>query len=159
MNSLGIAILELKRLSRNRFARVATIVVCLMPLLYSFLYLYAFWDPYDNLEKMPVAIVNQDQAMNKDNHTVSAGEELVNKLKEDHTVGWRFTDEAEANKVLVTEIMNWQSSFPPTSHKISLIQAKIQFPELKQKKLNCYTTQTRVITFWLNRSEIRLQPI
>lgn len=100
MNSLGIAILELKRLSRNRFARVATIVVCLMPLLYSFLYLYAFWDPYDNLENMPVAIVNQDQAMNKDNQTVSAGEELVNKLKEDHTVGWRFTDEAEAQQGL-----------------------------------------------------------
>ena len=100
MNSLGIAILELKRLSRNRFARVATIVVCLMPLLYSFLYLDAFWDPYHNLESMRVAIVNQDQAANKDNQTVRAGEELVNKLKADHTVGWRFTNESDAKQGL-----------------------------------------------------------
>ena len=100
MNSLRIALLELKRLSRNRFTRVATIVVCLMPLLYSFLYLDAFWDPYHNLESMRVAVVNQDQTAYKNHQTINAGKDLVNKLKNDHSMDWDFTSESDAQKGL-----------------------------------------------------------
>ncbi|MDP4127529.1 MAG: YhgE/Pip domain-containing protein [Bacillota bacterium] len=87
---------ELKRLSRNRFASLAAVVILLIPLLYSCLYLYAFWDPYNHLERMQVAVVNLDQAATKDEQTVNAGKDLVEKLKDDHTVGWKFTNQQEA---------------------------------------------------------------
>ena len=37
---------ELKRFGRGRLPRVAIVVLVLMPLLYSALYLAAFWDPF-----------------------------------------------------------------------------------------------------------------
>lgn len=88
--------LELKRLSRNRFASIAAVVILLIPLLYSFLYLYAFWDPYNHLERLQVAVVNQDLSAAKDERTVNAGKDLVDKLKDDRTVGWDFTNQQEA---------------------------------------------------------------
>ena len=134
MNSLGIAILELKRLSRNRFARVATIVVCLIPLLYSFLYLDAFWDPYHNLASMKVAIVNQDQAANKDNQTVQAGEELVNKLKNDHTLGWRFTNESDAKQGLSDGYYELAIVIPSDFSQTILNSAQDPLPVVEPKK-------------------------
>ncbi|TGE31390.1 YhgE/Pip domain-containing protein [Desulfosporosinus sp. Sb-LF] len=88
--------LELKRLSRNRFAALAAVVIMLIPLLYSSLYLYAFWDPYEHLERMHVAIVNQDVPAARQEQTVKAGQELVAKLKDDSSVGWKFTTQEDA---------------------------------------------------------------
>lgn len=88
--------LEIKRLLRNRFATLAAIVILLIPLLYSFLYLYSFWDPYGHLERIRVAVVNQDQAAKSNDQIVNAGQDLVKKLKEDHTVGWNFTNPQDA---------------------------------------------------------------
>lgn len=47
-------------------------VVILIPLLYSFFYLKAFWDPYGNLENVKVGIVNLDTGVGDQNK----GEEL-----------------------------------------------------------------------------------
>lgn len=87
---------ELKRLSRNRFASLAAVVILLIPLLYSFLYLYAFWDPYNHLERIQVAVVNQDVGATRDQNSVHAGKDLADKLKDDHTVGWDFTNLKDA---------------------------------------------------------------
>lgn len=88
--------LELKRLSRNRFAILAASVLVLLPLLYSSLYLYAFWDPYEHLERLKVAIVNQDIPVTREDQTIESGKDLVDKLKDDHSVGWEFTSQEAA---------------------------------------------------------------
>lgn len=33
----------------------------MLPLLYGALYLWSFWDPYGRLDKIPVALVNDDK--------------------------------------------------------------------------------------------------
>ncbi|CAA7603002.1 Phage infection protein, YhgE, N-terminal [Acididesulfobacillus acetoxydans] len=96
MQFVHLAHMELKRLWRNRFARLAALALCFMPLLYSFLYLSAFWDPYGHLDHLKVAVVNLDRAAVRNGETIHAGEDLVKKLKGDSSVGWRFTNEADA---------------------------------------------------------------
>ena len=61
MTSLHIARTEWKRVTSSRLFRAGIIVVALIPLLYGALYLWAFWDPYGNLDQIPVAIVNLDE--------------------------------------------------------------------------------------------------
>lgn len=100
MKSLKIAGNDLKNLFSNRFKRVAVVVITLMPLLYSFLYLYAFWDPYSKLEKMPVAIVQMDKGSTKDGENVNYGNDVVDNLKENKKVKWEFIGFEEANKGL-----------------------------------------------------------
>ncbi|MDF2540219.1 MAG: yhgE [Herbinix sp.] len=41
-----------------RIVVVAAIII--IPLLYSYFYLGAFWDPYSRLKSLPVAVVNND---------------------------------------------------------------------------------------------------
>ncbi|MCX7950326.1 MAG: YhgE/Pip domain-containing protein, partial [Clostridiales bacterium] len=92
MRALKIAIKDIKELFTNRFNRVAVIVVALMPLLYSYLYLYAFWDPYSKLDKMPVAVVNLDKGSVKDGENVNYGNDLVDELRDNTKIKWEFVD-------------------------------------------------------------------
>jgi len=101
MNFLKIARVELKQLLSTRYARVALVVVTLMPLLYSFVYLAAFWDPYGNLKNLPVAVVNQDKGYQEGEKKIAAGQELVDELKNNDTVKWYFVDEKEAYQGLL----------------------------------------------------------
>lgn len=92
MKALKVAAGELERIIKNRFIRVAVIVVAFMPLLYSFLYLYAFWDPYSKLDKLPVAVVNEDKGGISEGKERNFGDEIVKKLKENREFKWEFTD-------------------------------------------------------------------
>jgi putative membrane protein len=96
MKSVGIARYELKQLWSHRRVRLATAVITLVPLLYGALYLWAFWDPYAQLDKLPVALVNQDQSVVHDNDRISAGADLVDELMESDAVGWTPVSASEA---------------------------------------------------------------
>ena len=52
---------DLKRYSRGTLPRVAIITVVLLPLLYGAMYLWAFWNPFAEVNKVPVALVNADR--------------------------------------------------------------------------------------------------
>ena len=79
MRSFEIALLELKRLVSERTFRLAVAVVCLVPLLYGVLYLWAFWDPYERLDKLPsrVALVVEDRPAQVAGKTLAVGNDLV----------------------------------------------------------------------------------
>ena len=72
MTSLHIARTEWKRVTSSRLFRAGIVVVALIPLLYGALYLWAFWDPYANLDQIPVAIVNLDEPHEVDGTTLQA---------------------------------------------------------------------------------------
>ena len=97
MNFLKVARRDISNIFRNRFIRVSVIAIIIVPLLYSLLYLAAFWDPYSRLDKMPVAVVNLDKGALKDGAQVSYGKDLVDKLKNNEKVGWKFVSQKEAD--------------------------------------------------------------
>lgn len=90
MNFMKIAWRDISSIFKNRFIRVSVTAIIIVPLLYSMLYLYAFWDPYNKLADMQVAVVNLDKGGTKDGEVVSYGKDLVDKLKDNKKVGWRF---------------------------------------------------------------------
>lgn len=92
MKAFNVANFEIQRLVKNRFIRVAVIVIAFMPLLYSFLYLYAFWDPYSKLDKLPVAVVNQDKDQQYDGKNVNYGSDIIKNLKKNNEFKWSFVD-------------------------------------------------------------------
>lgn len=79
------------------FKAIVIIAIIIIPLLYSGFYLKAFWDPYGNLEGIPVAIVNKD----KGNENENLGKELADKLLENATMKFTVLDEEEAQDGLV----------------------------------------------------------
>src|SRR5690242_16551912 len=92
--------MELRRFLRGRLTAAALVVLAVIPLLYGALYLAAFWDPYGNLDKIPVALVNEDRPATAGTETVHAGQDLADALQDRHVFGWHRTDEREAERGL-----------------------------------------------------------
>ncbi|WP_194793272.1 YhgE/Pip family protein [Raineyella fluvialis] len=93
---------ELRRFSRSRMQRLAIVAACLIPLLYGALYLWAFWNPTGHLDRIPVAIVDQDTGATKDGTAVHAGRDLTDELVRTGTLQWHTTDGATAHEGLVS---------------------------------------------------------
>lgn len=100
MNFLKVAWRDISSIFKNRFIRVSVIAIIIVPLLYSLLYLDAFWDPYARIKDMPVAVVNEDKGSVKDGEKVNYGEDLVDNLKKKQEVGWRFVTKKQAEEGL-----------------------------------------------------------
>lgn len=96
MDFIKIAWRDISSIMKNRFIRVSVTAIIVVPLLYSLLYLYAFWDPYTKLKDMPVAVVNMDQGGTMDDKKVNYGENIVDNLKKNDQIGWRFVSFDEA---------------------------------------------------------------
>ncbi|TXI64837.1 YhgE/Pip domain-containing protein [Mycolicibacterium mageritense] len=71
---------DLKRFSRGTMPRVAVITIILMPLLYGAMYLWAFWNPFGDVNKVPVALVNEDRGTVTQGQLVKAGDEVSDAL-------------------------------------------------------------------------------
>ncbi|MFB6985829.1 YhgE/Pip family protein [Streptomyces sp. NPDC056304] len=98
MRSPRLAALELKRFGRGKLPVAALIALLLLPLLYGALYLCSFWDPYGRLDKIPVALVNDDKGVTADGKRVAAGDEITGKLLDSKTFEWHEVSSAEAHK-------------------------------------------------------------
>ena len=97
MTTLRLALSELKRMTSGRLPRLAIIAMCMVPLLYGALYLYANWDPYAHLHNVKAAIVNLDAGSSQDGKELKVGDDVTAELLEDGTFGWTVVNsEAEA---------------------------------------------------------------
>lgn len=90
---------ELRRF-RSGLPLLALIFVLLVPAIYGALYLAANWDPYGNMERLPVAIVNEDRPVEFEGRTLTTGADITRELREDHAFDWRETSREEAEEGL-----------------------------------------------------------
>ncbi|MFE0189068.1 YhgE/Pip family protein [Streptomyces sp. NPDC059008] len=98
MRSPKLAALELRRFGRGKLPRLGLVALMLIPLLYGALYLCSFWDPYDRLDKIPVALVNDDRGATADGKKITAGDDLAEKVKDSNTFDWQEVSSADAAK-------------------------------------------------------------
>ncbi|MFF4405553.1 YhgE/Pip family protein [Streptomyces sp. NPDC001404] len=100
MRSPKLAALELKRFGRGKLPRAALVALLLLPLLYGALYLWSFWDPYGRLDKVPVALVNDDRGATVDGKKLTAGDSIADGLHDSKSFKWQETSAADARKGL-----------------------------------------------------------
>jgi putative membrane protein len=72
---------DLKKYSRGTLPRIAMITIILMPLLYGAMYLWAFWNPFAEVNKVPVALVNEDRGASAQGQRLEAGDEVAAALE------------------------------------------------------------------------------
>ena len=89
---------EIRRFGRSRMTRAAVVVLMLLPLVYGALYLWAFWDPFGQVNKMPVALVNADRGATVSGVHVNAGDEIAKSLTADHSLDWNVVSDEEARR-------------------------------------------------------------
>ena len=86
---------DFKRYYRGRMPRLAVVVIILMPLLYGALYLWAFWNPFGNVNNLPVAIVNLDEGADAMGEPLDAGTQVVQGIVASGQLQTHVVDEAE----------------------------------------------------------------
>lgn len=75
---------------KSKLKFLVVLVICFIPMIYGFIFLSAFFNPYGLLNKLPVAIINMDNGSKKDNTSVNFGDAIVKNLKENNKVHWEF---------------------------------------------------------------------
>lgn len=87
---------DFKRYYRGRMPRLALIVIVLMPLMYGALYLWAFWNPFDAVNKIPVALVNVDRGATVQGTPLNAGKQVADGLIASDQLDLHVVSEQEA---------------------------------------------------------------
>lgn len=91
---------EWKKLLHNKILLVVILAVIAIPSIYTTLFLGSMWDPYGNTDKLPVAVVNEDQPVEYQGAVLDIGGELVKKLKEEKSLDFHFVEKKEGEQGL-----------------------------------------------------------
>lgn len=74
----------------------------IIPSLYAWFNIEAFWDPYGNTKNLKVAVINDDEGYNFKNQDFNFGEKIVDNLKENNQLDWQFTSRKKSYHGLET---------------------------------------------------------
>jgi putative membrane protein len=99
VKTIRLALLELRRF-RGPLLRLVPLGLALIPLVSASVYLWSAWDPFGRTDRIPVAVVNEDQPVTSRGELIDAGQLLVSQLRQDRTFDWRFVPEGPARRGL-----------------------------------------------------------
>lgn len=91
---------DIKSISANIFALIVIIGLTILPALYAWFNIKSSWNPYGNLSKISIAIVNQDKGAKILDKNINIGKIAVDNLKENKTLDFNFVSKEEADKGL-----------------------------------------------------------
>mgnify|MGYP004448073465 FL=1 len=134
-NIIKIFVRDIRSIAKNWVALIIIIGLMILPSLYAWFNIRASWDPYGNTGGIKVAIVNKDTGGNLKDKFINVGEELVEKLKENTSLGWCFVSEEEGNNGVHTGKYYATIIIPEefTSETLSIINNSIKRPTLIYK--------------------------
>jgi len=127
---------EWQNIYKNPFLIVVLLAIILVPMLYSLVFLSAFWDPYSKTDHLPIAVINNDKGAELDGKTLNIGNDFVNGLKDNDKFDWKFTNKEKAMEGLDNEDYYMVIEIPGNFSE----NASTLLDENPQKmKLNYYT--------------------
>ncbi|RNA70052.1 YhgE/Pip domain-containing protein [Alteribacter keqinensis] len=89
---------ELQGILQRKKLLIALIGIMLMPLLYGGVLIWSFWDPYGQIEELPVAVVNEDTGTMVDGIEFRAGDDFIENLQNDPALNFHFVDNETARE-------------------------------------------------------------
>src|SRR5690625_3494221 len=89
---------EFKRLFAKKTVLLSVLICIFVPLVYAMIMLSPKWGPYDNLDNLPIAVVNSDEGAVKDGEEINVGNELIDNLQDNEELGWEFVTAEEAQR-------------------------------------------------------------
>ncbi|HFU6610450.1 YhgE/Pip domain-containing protein [Bacillus cereus group sp. TH43LC] len=87
---------DLRNVAKHWAAIVIVVGLMILPSLYAWFNIKASWDPYGNTKDVPIAVSNQDAGSNLRGKDINIGDEIVDSLKKNKNLGWKFVDEKQA---------------------------------------------------------------
>ena len=89
---------DLKDVFTNFALLIIIIGLAILPSLYAWFNIKASWDPYGNTANIKVAVVNEDKGAKIFDKDINVGDKLIEKLKDNSSLGWQFVNKNTASK-------------------------------------------------------------
>ena len=131
---------DLGRLFRNRAAVLILVGISVLPSLYAWFNIAANMDPYGNTKEIQVAIANEDKGADSEQMSLDAGQNIVDNLKKNDQLGWKFVDAKEAKKG-VRSGKYYAAIVIPDNFSESLLS--ILSGDIKQPELDYYINEKK----------------
>ncbi|OAB46266.1 YhgE/Pip domain-containing protein [Paenibacillus glacialis] len=96
MKSISVFLKDAGSAIKDRKLLVSMIAILFIPVMYSGMFLGAFWDPYGKMVDLPVAVVNTDLGANYEGVSLHAGDDLMKELETTEGFKWEFVSMKEA---------------------------------------------------------------
>ncbi|MEG1408894.1 MAG: YhgE/Pip domain-containing protein [Terrisporobacter sp.] len=93
---------DIKDIFSNVSVIIVIIALAILPSLYAWFNIKASWDPYGNTSNIFVAVVNNDKGATLLQKKLNMGDRLIEQLKDNKSLGWKFVDTKEAEKGVET---------------------------------------------------------
>lgn len=93
---------DLKEIKNNTPVLIIIIGLLIIPSLYAWFNIKAFWDPYGNTKNLKIAIVNEDKGITYKNQDMDLGSKVVESLKENNALDWQFVNKSRAEKGILS---------------------------------------------------------
>ena len=87
---------DFHRLRHNVAALLVLAGICLLPSLYAWFNIGANMDPYGNIDRVKIAVVDLDRPVEYGERQVDVGKTVLENLKKNDQLGWTFVDENRA---------------------------------------------------------------
>ena len=131
---------DLGRLFHNRAAVLILVGISVLPSLYAWFNIAANMDPYGNTKGIQVAIANEDKGADGEQMSLDAGQNIVDNLKKNDQLGWKFVDAKEAKKG-VRSGKYYAAIVIPDNFSESLLS--ILSGDIKQPELDYYINEKK----------------
>lgn len=89
---------DVKNILSNWIVLVIIGGLVVLPSLYAWFNIEASWDPYGQTDQIPIAVVNEDKGAMVRDEKIDVGDEIVESLKGNDSMSWRFVDYDTAMK-------------------------------------------------------------
>ena len=91
---------DIKDIFTNWALLVIIIGLAILPSLYAWFNIKASWNPYGSTSNISVAVINNDKGASINNKEINIGNQVIDKLRKNKNLGWKFVDEKTASKGL-----------------------------------------------------------
>lgn len=84
---------DFKAVFKTKASVLTILALCVIPCLYTLINVKAIWSPYSKnyLKNIKIVVVNSDKGATINGQRINAGNTIVNKLKKNNEIGWRFS--------------------------------------------------------------------
>lgn len=126
---------DMKSIIKNPVALLIIGGLCIIPSLYAWVNIKACWNPYENTSTIPVAVVNNDEGTTFKGKNLNIGNTVIEKLKNNHNIGWKFVNSKDANLGIVDGTYYAMIEIPEdfSSDFTSILSDKPKKPQITYK--------------------------
>lgn len=129
---------DLKEIRHNFVLLIIVLGITIVPSLYAWFNIEAFWDPYSNTKYLKVAVINEDEGVDFQNQKVVFGDKIIDELKANNSLDWQFVSSRKATKGLEKGEYYAEIEIPKDFSKDMISVTK---KEVKKAHINYYINE------------------